>query len=80
MFYALLTMPAASSTIALVGQDVPEWFAQISPALVLIGVPIALVTLSILAYTIINGFNGLKRLFGGHPADGYHNNLDNKHY
>lgn len=78
--YALLTLPNATTTIALAGQDVPTWFAEISPALVLVGIPIAVISLGILVYAIRNGFEGLFSLFSRRADDGYTNNMTGKKY
>jgi len=76
MFSTLMPMPSASTTIALAGQDVSTWFAQIQPVMVVLGVPIAVIVLGIIVAVLIKGFHMLQGMFsGGNYGDDEYNGM-----
>ena len=58
-----MTLPNATTTLQLVGQDVQIYFNEISPLLVLIGIPIAIMILGVLVSIIMWAFHQLQVIF-----------------
>jgi len=58
-----MPLPSATTTIQLASQDVQIWFDQLSPLLVLLGIPVAVAILGIIVYVIIMAFHKLENIF-----------------